>query len=216
MKVLNVFFYKLAVLLFCLLFSKNTLAQVEVSNLDSSKLPKSINYEGNLIKAVKWKDKMGINIVLLTETHKIKTPNSYDEDAKDAALFAYHFIARNDSIVKSWRVYDFVKNCSADIFLNFIKGAFSITDLNEDGYAEVWMMYKNSCRSDVSPISMKIIMYEKNKKFALRGSTTVKVNETDFEGGDYEFDKAFNKAPTSFKNYAKHLWEKNKLETWGN
>jgi hypothetical protein len=192
---------------------KSPVAKLAVSHLNKVNLPTSISYNGNLVKAVKWKDKTGDNIVLLTVTNKTETPNAYDKDTKDAALYAYHFIIKKDSIIKSWRVYDFVKSCFADIFLNFVENSFAITDLNKDGYAEVWMMYQNSCRSDVSPISMKIIMYENNKKFALRGETKVKTNKTDYIGGTFTLNQAFKQAPVSFRRYALQLWNKHKAET---
>jgi len=77
-----------------------------------------------------------------------------------------------------------------------------VTDLNKDGKAEVWVMYKVSCQGDVSPIPMKIIMYQDNKKFALRGTTRVKVSATDYMGGEYSFDEAFKNAPVQFRQYA--------------
>ena len=109
---------------------------------------------------------------------------------------------------------DFVKHCEFDIKASFIKNSFAVTDLNNDGKAEVWMMYKTSCTSDVSPSDMKIIMYEGEKKYAIRGKNKVKISDKAYEGGEYTFDEIFKKGPLAFRDYATKLWKKNILETW--
>ena len=100
------------------------------------------------------------------------------------------------------------------MFLYFIDKAFAVTDLNKDGKAEVWIMYKVSCQGDVSPVPMKIIMYQYNKKFAVRGTTKVKVSAQEYVGGDFAFDDAFKIAPAEFRQYAEKLWKQHKQETW--
>jgi hypothetical protein len=124
-------------------------------------------------------------------------------------LYAYHYLVSGDSIKQTWKVYDYVEDCDVDMDLYFVDKTFAVTDLNKDGKAEVWIMYKNSCRGDVSPAPMKIIMYQDNKKFAVRGTTKVPGN-----GGEFTFDDAFKKAPAEFRQYAEKLWKQHKVETW--
>lgn len=76
------------------------------------------------------------------------------------------------------------------------------------------MTYKVTCQGDVSPIPMKIIMYEGKQKYAARGSTKVKVSSTEYMGGEYAFDDAFKTGPASFRRYADALWQKYKAESW--
>lgn len=75
-------------------------------------------------------------------------------------------------------------------------------------------MYKTVCHGDVSPVTMKIIMYEGNKKYAVRGDTRVSVSEGHTMGGEYTFDDAFKNGPAAFREYAKKLWAKNVVEKW--
>jgi len=100
------------------------------------------------------------------------------------------------------------------MILYFVDKTFAVTDLNKDGKAEVWIMYKVSCQGDVSPIPMKIIMYQDNKKFAVRGTARVKVSANEYIGGEFTFDEIFKSAPTEFRQYAENLWKKHKAETW--
>lgn len=75
-------------------------------------------------------------------------------------------------------------------------------------------MYKTVCHGDVSPSNMKIIMYENNKKYAVRGTSRVKVSVNQYEGGEYTFDESFKQGSEIFRNYALQLWKKNLIENF--
>lgn len=194
-----------------------------VNKIDSTQFPKSIKYEGFIKNAVRWKDKSGDNIVITTETgHYINKKFKHEsEDSSDAELFAYHFIISGNEAKQTWRIYDYISDCPVELVASFVKNTFAITDLNNNGIAETWLMYKTVCHGDVSPSNMKVIMYEGNQKYAMRGENKVQISEDDngkkeFLGGEFKFDEKFKKAPKVFKDYAENLWKKNLMEKWDN
>lgn len=195
---------------FCMaLITLPVLAQFKITSPIAAKLPKTIQYNGDIVKTAQWKDSLGSNVILLTETgvHDVD-----DDGNRSAALYALHYIANHDSAQLAWKVYDFIDDCPVDVEASFIKNTFAVTDLDHNGIAEIWMMYRVTCQGDVSPVPMKIIMYEGKQKYAARGNTRVKVSATKFMGGDYEFDDAFKKAPDAFRKYADELWQKHKMD----
>ena len=202
-------------LLLSLIWTQTCLAQLKLTKIDKNSIPKNIQYTGNIKQAVRWIDNTGENIVILSVTDKTKSKNAPDDGYNDGALFAYHYLISGDSTKQTWRVYDYVKECPVDMFLYFVDKTFAVTDLNKDGNAEIWIMYKVSFQGDVSPIPMKIIMYQGDKKFAVRGTTRVKVSATEYMGGEYSFDEAFKNEPAEFRQYAEKLWKQHKTETWG-
>ena len=190
--------------------------QIKTTNLGLTKLPNGIKFSGKIKTAVRWTDKSGDNIVITTETgEKTSKKEEPMDDFREASLYAYHYIVVKDSTFLTWKIYDFVKDCSFDIEASFIKNSFQVTDLNNDGVAEVWIMYKTVCTSDVSPCDMKIIMYQGQQKYAMRGQNKVKVSDKKFYGGDYKFDNAFLDGPTMFRDFAKKMWNKNIMQIWG-
>jgi len=203
---------KILGLLLSLILTQTCLAQFKVTKLDKNSVLKNIQYNGNIVQVVRWTDNTGDNIVILTATDK--TASKGPVGGSDAALYAYHYLVSGDSIKQTWKVYDYVEDCDVDIDLYFVDKTFAVTDLNKDGKAEVWIMYKNSCRGDVSPASMKIIMYQDNKKFAVRGINKVQVSANEYAGGEFTFDDAFKKAPVEFRQYAEKLWKQHEVETW--
>ena len=193
--------------------------QISVTQLDLTKLPKGIKYEGEIKNAVHWFDSLGDNVVILTETGIYQSKKFKHEDyGHDAELFAYHFIVKNDSASLTWRVYDFISDCTESIEASFIRNTFQVTDLDRNGIAEIWLMYKTVCHGDVSPCTMKIIMYQGNKKYAMRGQNKVCVEIDDdgnrhYLGGEYKFDNAFANGPKAFLEFARKLWDKNIMQT---
>nr|WP_253251131.1 hypothetical protein [Flavobacterium sp. ACN6] len=193
---------------------------LNVQKIDSTQFPSVIKYEGFVKNAVRWKDKLGDNIVITTETgYHINKKFEHETDGSDAELFAYHFIVSGNEVKQTWKVYDFIADCPVDIVASFVKNSFQITDLNNNGIAETWLMYKTTCHGDVSPCDMKIIMYEDQQKYAIRGESKVQVGvldngEKQFIGGEYKLDENFKKGPKVFKEFAEKLWKDNLIETW--
>ncbi|MEO5911746.1 MAG: hypothetical protein ABIP95_12725 [Pelobium sp.] len=186
-----------------------------ITEIDSTELPKSLKYTGFIKNAVRWKDSQGENIVITTETGIYTNEKfKHENDGADAEIFAYHFIVKDNEFIQTWKVYDYIKDCPVDIVASFVKNTFQITDLDKNGTAEIWLMYKTVCHGDVSPSDMKIIMYEGKKKFAMRGENKVLAFVDDdgtkrFYGGEYKFDKEFENGSKVFKNHALNLWNKN-------
>ncbi|WP_211321184.1 M949_RS01915 family surface polysaccharide biosynthesis protein [Arcicella aurantiaca] len=200
------------------LFSTNLLGQTPIKStkLDVNKLPYFIKVDGKAQNAVRWTDNLGDNIVVTSETGRYTPKKAKENEIEEANadLFAYHYIITNNQAQQTWKVYDFIKDCPLDIEANYVKNTFQVTDLDKNGVAEVWLMYRTVCHGDVSPSDMKIIMYQGQQKYAMRGRAKIKYGEKEFEGGEYKLDPAFNKAPKVIIDFAKKLWNKNILQTF--
>jgi len=198
---------------FTLFASLSFAQQIPVTSLTSTQIPKEIKYKGKLNVALTWKDSMGNHILITSETGYFIDKNvEHIEEGRDAALYADHYILENNKPKLIWRAYDFQNDCPFDINMDFIPKTTLITDLNKDGIVEIWLMYKKGCRSDVSPVEMKIIMYNGQKKFAMRGQNKVQVSATEFSGGENVLDKSFTAGPKEFRAFAQKLWKENLID----
>ncbi|POY38527.1 hypothetical protein C3K47_03790 [Solitalea longa] len=200
----------IALLFYLSILSTASFAQLKPVKINATKIPAYIKYKGKFIEGIEWTDKSGKNTLLLTETgEQWKTNDDYNY--REQYLYAYHYLT-TDSLKLDWKIQDYVKECEVDVLANFVKNSTSITDLNNDGVAEIWLIYRVACRGDVSPSTMKIIMHEGSKKYIVRGESKVKYSQTDYAGDKMVFDVSFNNAPESFKTYATQLWNKYVLE----
>jgi hypothetical protein len=203
------------ILFLSLIVSINAIAQSKITmvKLAEKDIPQEIKIFGKLKEAYSWNDISGENIVITSETGEYENIKS-EIDGRSAELFAFRFIRTEKAYQQKWKIYDYIKDCPVDIEASFIKNTLKITDINNNGIAEIWIMYKTACHGDVSPCEMKIIMYEGNSKFAMRGENRVQISKTEFFGGTYKFDKAFNESGKEIKEFAKVLWKKNINQNW--
>ncbi len=175
------------------------------------KIPDEIKYSGSVVAMAKWDDKLGSNIVFITETAE----NS-NEDTRSKELFGYHYLSDNLENNQLWKINDFVKDCPVDLTLEYIDRSLVITDLDKNGIGESSFLYKMSCKGDVSSDDMKLIMHEVKNKYAIRGSMDLKMNGQELEKGSMKADPSFDKAPPEFLEYAKKQWNVFKTENVGN
>jgi hypothetical protein len=122
--------------------------------------------------------------------------------------------------LKQWEAKDFVTDCEFDLTIALRGESVAVTDLDDDGEAEVSFLYVTGCQSDVSPLSQKLLLYEGASKYALRGTTEVTVGQDEKGvesriGGEHQADPAFEKAPAAFLPFAKAQWEKFKRWKYG-
>ena len=170
--------------------------------------------KGIIIKKIPFEDKFGKNTLILTETKRykstaeeLKLDNKTDcEYCRSKEIYAYLYRGKN----KIWQVRDFVHNCEDNMEVEFIEKAISITDIDKNGVKEVWLPYTLFCKKDLTPSTMKIIIYEDKTKYAIRGQTKICAKNYS-EGGNYKLDKALEKTK-NFKKYAINLWNENNLE----
>jgi hypothetical protein len=184
-------------------------AQIKVAHLQAKDVPKNMPYKGEIKEAIQYTDKEGTHTVITTEDETIKKVDGDDQRLDE--LYAYCYLQKGSSVTLLWKLYDFAGPCDVDVEAAYTDKAY-VTDLDNNGVAEVWLTYLEACKGDVSPSDMKIIMHEGAKKFAMRGTTRVKINATDHMGGEYKFDEVFKAAPQSFRDYAAKLWKKNMNE----
>lgn len=204
--------------------------------LTVSQVPKDLKLPGKLLEAWRWQDSNGENILLISRTPvrpEVK-PKALDEEWY-TELYARQFIHRNGRYQELWRLYDANRYCYGDIELGPLAKATTITDLDGNGLSETTLVYKISCRTDVSPAQMKLVMHEGAKKYALRGSMiqllnypTVAEKERQrnkplccttkapamtpnqyYPGeGLYETEQEFATAPAVFLSYARQQWKR--------
>ncbi len=126
-------------------------------------------------------------------------------------------IARRDSKGKEiWKVQDYVNECPLDATLQMVR-PLSLTDYDDNGLREIWMVYKLACRGDVSPADMKIIMYEGKTKHAVRGTMKLPMElqgEMTQSYGSHTADENMKKAYPVFREHAEYIWKNREIDAF--
>ncbi|KAB2918669.1 MAG: hypothetical protein F9K23_00600 [Bacteroidetes bacterium] len=198
--------------------------------VDSTAIPPEIKYEGNIVVAIEWQDKLGKNLFigsLTGEKTGIIIDSLYRDgfELSDRKLYCYHFVS--NSLKPNWEIKK-DENCVYDLGVNFIEKTISVTDLDKDSIGEVSFAYYSACRSDVSPSDVEVILEENKVFYKLSGIGLLphgrknkdeildkediccldKVGEKDFDNqlGKYKDEVSFVNAPPSFLDFAQSVW----------
>lgn len=202
-------------LLICtLLASASTAhAQLRVSPLPTAAVLPALKHAGRVVQALRYTDRTGTYTVLATQTGPVADRYAQDpENAQRADLYAYQYPATGPA--PTWQMHDFVADCQLDIEARFRPRGLTVTDLDQNGTAEVWLVYRTACSGDVSPSTQKIIMHEGARKYAVRGTSRISLGGYT-EGGSYTFDAALQAAPAVFRQHAARLWRQHLAESPG-
>lgn len=205
-----------------------------------SDIPATIKVKGSVQEAWKWNDNLGENILITSFVAPHDEKSKDGEEGQSAEIHAFHYAKKDGDYTQVWMMNDAVKLCPVDITCDFIPGSVTVTDLDKDGIAEIKVQYSVACRGDVSPATMKLIMYENGIKYALRGNMWIpyspdlkySVTEKDVNMesspklkeesdemlrsfGRYESEKEFANAPPEFLTFARNEWLKYNKEKMG-
>src|SRR6478735_11027026 len=176
-------------------------AQITPTHLTVAQIPKEIQYIAKVRDAVTWKDSSGTYILVLTETGT-HASHSGEAFGKDAELHAYCYVKKGTTYLAVWTMHDFIKECQADVSAAYLTNAITFTDVDHDGTAEAWIVYRTACRKKLSPSTMKVVMHEGKTKYTVKGTTRVKVSKISYEGGEMAYDETFQSGPEAFREYA--------------
>ena len=209
---------KIQILILAVFTSLTVRAQLPAKSISKAQLPKAIVVTGELVKALQWNDPagqhpLGQHYVVVTTTGVQQKPAADGETYRSAKLSVKHFLQTGVAVSVQWEVKDGIADCPLDAVARFFPDAIQVTDLTKDGTPEIWILYTTACRGDVSPATLKLILYEGATKYAMRGTTRIPTGEKQFTGGDYRFDSAFEKGAAVLKTFAKGLWEKYRADT---
>lgn len=185
---------------------------LRIYHLLPARFPAAAHQHSKTVSAIRWTDNSGEHVVTLEETGNYQNPDlKHESDGMDAELFALHVCKSGLKTQQVWSLKDYVYDCPVDLEATFMKNMPMITDLDHDQVPEIWIMYQTVCHGDVSPLTVKIIMYEGVDKYAIRGESKVfggtdEHGRTHYLGGSYKYDPAFAAQPL-FLSFGDSLWK---------
>jgi hypothetical protein len=156
---------------------------------------------GKVVGGLRWSDRRGENLLVFSRAESTRTRGG--ETERSASLCARHYAG--GKLVRE--VKDHVARCELDLTLAIVPGSEGATDLDRDEIGEATFAYKLGCRSDVSPLTLKLLVLEGGEKHILRGETRVDVGNGERVGGSYKADPAsFKRAPVLLA-HARKVWQ---------
>lgn len=200
---------KLISIIFGFMFS-NLLAAGEIQTAPMSIKAvqrEKIRLAAPLVKGVMFHDVNGEHLLLLTQRANPSKSKPDLNRMERHELKATHFKRSAKGWIQEWAINDYVDCPGLDSEANFYLDKVSITDVNNDGHAEVSVPYNLFCGGGVDSKTIKIIMRTKNEKFALRGKSKIVLPGQESFGGEMEMDPLLNKDKNvAYRDHLIQIW----------
>lgn len=142
----------------------------------------------NIVKVYSWFDSLGKNTLIITAREGCG--DGYDK----CDLRAYHYTGNSNLL---WDIKDYEKGLGIEL------DQIELTDIDDDDIAEISILYTIRGRS-ISTV--KLIMHEKGKKYAIRGKTGYDYNDECVYEYDMYGKNSFESAKSSFRGHALGLY----------
>jgi hypothetical protein len=181
---------------------------------EQHRIQELVGFDGTIEEYIQWTDSLGDYLVLTSKKEIYWTSSDFGEnDLQNAELSCHCYLkkAGDEKYARIWKIQDYSKACEVDAVARFKRNVLQHTDLDNDGIAEIWVMYYIACKGDVSPSILKLILYEGTEKHKMTGETKVNIGSGTFVGGKITSEGTFKEQPV-FLEFARALWEKNCAE----
>jgi hypothetical protein len=175
--------------------------EAKTSDLPAKLVPRGKQIE----RVVTFTDKNGANYIVFSST-AIDKPTPDDTPLRTAWLYVDHWaIAPGKAPRALLPARDFIECYMGATLAKFVDKAFTVTDLDGDGLAEISYGYQLACRSDVSTATYKLLLAENGKKYILRGHTKL-AHEDLPEAGTFKPEPDAKKWAKGFFAHAVEVW----------
>src|SRR5690606_4372149 len=152
-----------------------------------------------------WKDSQGIHLLLLEQSDVV---TDEENGFSSQTIQATHWLKKDKGLQKTWSFQDGIKDCPVDIEAKFL-AAPQFSDLDNDGLFEIWFIIQKSCKGDVSPSLIEVVMVNhKNAKYFLEAEQKLVFPNGSTDGGTYDLGD-FESLPEPFQDYALEYLFKN-------
>lgn len=174
-----------------------------------------------------WHDVNGSNYLL--QFQRIQPLKDIgDVQGEKGEIVAHLYVEKDESIKRLWQVYDYVPCYDLDLTAKFVDKFSRISDIDNNELTEVSLPFYLGCNGGVDPYGMKIIMYEGQQKFAVRGNSAIcnaktgqPIDATGYYGGDYKIDeKSLQQSALSasqkvvFRRHLQTVWRDNQCSLY--
>ncbi|MEM7040675.1 MAG: hypothetical protein AAF570_27185 [Bacteroidota bacterium] len=173
--------------------------KVTILPFDMDDLPAEIDMPGKSVGGARWKDRNGMNWLIITEL----TEGEYFSKGYQSNIYARCYNTRDGALKEYWAIKDF----NQDIYQNrnYIEKSAKITDVDKDGFAESTFIYECS-NGGMDPSGFKLMMHVMGEKYPIRGQLAVDEAYLG-EQAEKKIDPVFDKIAPEMKAYASKAWD---------
>jgi hypothetical protein len=163
---------------------------------------------GKMISSWNIQDNNGQHILVLSSLGGPSRQQPGSDRLERTDLRASFYSKARGQWVEEWNIKDGVDCPGLDHQAAFFPKHVTVTDLNEDGTAEVTVSYKMFCGGGVDSDIIKVILRQGSEKYVMRGKSFVCLKGKESFGGNYKADASLAlPRNAAYKNHLLKVWK---------
>jgi hypothetical protein len=179
-------------------------SNVSFEELSLTALPEGIRYLGKPFQAIKYQDKTGEYLALSSQSITLQQNNGQGGEQLSRIHIYVYRLRENQQPFNVYQMHDRIVQVAGEVAPGFAPGTFSVTDMDKNGKAELWLGYRLFSLGNTDSSELKIMMLEGTDKYARRGTMPINTSMQDMAGA--VTSDSFAKGPALFARHASYLW----------
>ena len=173
-------------------------SNIVIDSLSKNDIPKGVVINGKIIDGIKWKDKIGVHCIIISEL----TQKEICEPGFKSQLFVLQYSLKDTTFNIDWKIQDFGSNECEKVF--YLKQSLHVVDIEKNVICESRFFYEfgHDC---CDPVIVKYMLHIKDDKLAIRGK--VPMQEDNKKLYEKNIDKAFQNYSNIYESFASKDWD---------
>lgn len=178
--------------------SSKQLSEQDIDSIFTESLKNKLQIEYAIFRIYEYNDRNGKHFIVMTEN----TTDCKEKDKCFDSIKTYCYSYKNDIFNLKWTLKDFILPNSYEYSISHWTKYFKIDDYDKDGIADPIIIYGTLGMNETDDGRIKILIYYKNKKIAIRHKNGIHDNER-----NTKVDKQFYGLPIEIQNRVKVIME---------
>ena len=174
------------------------LSKQETDSVFTDTIKVKLQLDYSIHRVYEYTDKAGVHFIVMTK----KPTECVEQDVCSDSIKTYCYAYKNDDFKLKWLFNDFILPNSDEYSISYWTKYFKIDDYDNDGFADPIIIYGTFGPNDFDDGRIKILIYYKNKKIAIRHQNGIHDDER-----HTQIDKEFYELPISIKSRVKTIME---------
>ena len=168
------------------------------------------------IKSVHFRDREGEGLLVLSRADGQATDAENEQEVDKVVLKATLYGRANDSdgFKARWQIEQETTCPGLDLDVDFYNDVSDVSDLNQDGIAELTVASHAFCGGGIEPHDIAIEMREGQASYTITGSSSITPAGEEPIGGERELSASLKNAPQVLREHMDAVWQQIYKRPW--
>lgn len=167
------------------------------------------------VQSVHYRDHEGEGLLVLSRNDDQVRDEETDQDVDRVQLSATLYGRQDDDSFKPrWKIENDTTCAGLDLDVGFYTDVSGVSDLNNDGLAELTVASHAFCGGGVDPLELHVELREGQASYAINGQSLIAIEGEEPFGGEREDSPSLKSAPQVLRDHLNEVWNKVLKRPW--